>query len=689
MKKILLKKTSAEAHSTPSRNYTIRYGDELNAAQLEAVMHDTGAALIIAGAGTGKTRTLIYRVARLIEDGVQPETILLLTFTRKSASEMLRRATHLLDGRCEAVSGGTFHSFAHSVLRRSGRVLEAMGYGANFSVIDQSDAEDVVNLLRAQVTGQKDDGKKSDKKLGEKADGFDANKRRFPRKQALYDIFSTSANCQKPLELVVKDDYPQYEQETPTIQRLHGMYADYKRRYNLMDYDDLLVRFLELCKANAEFRRGLQARYRYIMVDEYQDTNQLQHDLVMQLAGHHENVMAVGDDAQSIYSFRGANFENIMHFPDSFRHCAVIKLEENFRSTQPILSLTNEIISRAAVGYTKELYSRKSGSELPAIVRTANEQQQSLLIVQQVLELREQGTPLAEIAVLVRSGFHSFDLELELNRANIPYQKFGGFKFVETAHIKDIIAHLRVIANPRDAVSWNRILLLLEGVGPRTAARVIDALTEGVIALDDAQKLNAVAKGDENIRRLFTVLAQATANTQASKMESVGEIAWHIIEYYRPLLKKKYDDYKKRLKDIETFGGIAERYRSITSLLSDMAIEPPVESVEDVSPSGTEDEFLTISTIHSAKGLEWGVVFVPWVLDGRFPPVRSFDTPDNIEEERRLMYVACTRAKERLYLTYPINIFDRESGMVLGKVSRFIEGIPEAFADYFQVSEEE
>jgi DNA helicase-2/ATP-dependent DNA helicase PcrA len=682
MKKILLKRTTAEEAAKPLRSYTIRYADELNAAQLEAVMHDTGAALIIAGAGTGKTRTLIYRLARLIEDGIQPATILLLTFTRKSAAEMLRRATHLLDGRCEAVSGGTFHSFAHSVLRRSGRMLEAMGYGANFSVIDQSDAEDVVNLLRAQVTGQKDDGKTSEKK-SEKKGETDASKRRFPRKQALYDMFSTSANCQKPLELVIKNEYPQYEQETPTIQRLHDTYAAYKRRYNLMDYDDLLVRFLDLCKANPEFRRDLQARYRYIMVDEYQDTNQLQHDIVLQLAGHHENVMAVGDDAQSIYSFRGANFENIMKFPDSFRHCAVIKLEENFRSTQPILSLTNEIISRAAVGYSKELHSRKSGSELPAIIRTDNEQQQSLLIVQQVLELREQGVPLAEIAVLVRSGFHSFDLELELNRANIPYQKFGGFKFVETAHIKDIIAHLRVIANPRDAVSWNRILLLLEGVGPRTASRVIDALTEGVIALDNAHNLNAIAKGDENIRRLFAVLAQATAN-----MQNVGEIAWQIIEYYRPLLKKKYDDYKKRLKDIETFGGIAERYRSITSLLSDMAIDPPVESVEDVSPSGTENEFLTISTIHSAKGLEWGVVFVPWVLDGRFPPVRAFDTPDSIEEERRLMYVACTRAKERLYLIYPMNIFDRESGMVLGKVSRFIEGISEAFADYFQVSEE-
>lgn len=671
MKKIVLKKSSAEEAAKPQKNYKIRYADELNAAQLEAVMHDTGAALIVAGAGTGKTRTLVYRVARLIEDGVAPESILILTFTRKSASEMLRRAAHLLDGRCEAVSGGTFHSFAHSLLRRSPRHLEALGFNGSFSVLDQSDAEDVVNLLRAQIAGG-----------SEKADKN--SKRRFPRKQALFDIFSTSANCVKTVASVVKAEYPQYEQETPAIEQLHGLYVGYKRRHNLMDYDDLLTHFLSIIRSAPEMKRDLQQRYRYIMVDEYQDTNQLQHDIVLELGGYHENVMAVGDDAQSIYSFRGANFENIMHFPDSFRHCAVIKLEENFRSTQPILSLTNEIISRAAFGYQKELYSRKSGSTMPAIIRTDNEQEQSQLIVQQVLELREQGVPLDEIAVLVRSGFHSFDLELELNRANIPYQKFGGFKFVETAHIKDIIAHLRVVANPKDAVSWNRILLLLEGVGPRTAAKIIDAITDGTVTLENAHNVGSIIKSDENIRVLFSVLAKAAAQTQ-----NVGEIAWQIIEFYRPLMKKKYDDYKKRLKDVETFGGIAERYRSINSLLSDMAIDPPVESVEDVAATGKDDEFLTISTIHSAKGLEWNTVFLIWALDGRFPPVRSFDTPDTIEEERRLFYVACTRAKERLFITHPINIFDRESGMVLGKVSRFIEGIPDSLADYFQVTQEE
>ncbi len=666
MKKLVLKKTSFDAASGKSAKvYKINYAEELNEAQLDAVMHDTGAALVVAGAGTGKTRTLVYRVARLIEDGIEPASILLLTFTRKSAAEMLRRATQLLDGRCEAVSGGTFHSFAHGYLRRLPKHLTALGLDNNFTVLDQSDAEDVVNLLRSQLVG-------NDKK------------RRFPRKNTLFAMFSAEANCRKALEIIIHDDYPQFEEDTPAIKQLRDFYVAYKRKHNLVDYDDLLVLFLELLRTNADLRRDVQKQYRYIMVDEYQDTNQLQHELVLCLAAIHENIMAVGDDAQSIYSFRGANYENIMRFPDSFRHCRLIKLEENFRSTQPILSLTNEIIRRALYRYDKELYSRKSGSTFPMVIQCDKEAQQSQFIVQQILEYREEGLPLDDIAVLVRSGFHSFDLEVELNRANIPYQKFGGFKFVETSHIKDIIAHLRVLVNPKDAVSWNRILLLLEGVGPKTALKVIDAIVAGNVTLETAHNLGEIARGDEQIRRLFNLLARL--NTEKL---TPSEQTWQIIDHYRPQMKRKYDDYKKRTKDIETFGGITERYRSINALLADMAIEPPVESVEDIAATGSEDEFLTISTIHSAKGLEWGVVFVIWTLDGRFPPVRAFDTEESLEEERRLFYVACTRAKERLFLTYPINIFDRETGMVLGKVTRFLDGLPEELTEKYLLADEE
>jgi DNA helicase-2/ATP-dependent DNA helicase PcrA len=668
MKKLLLKKSSVTAASRAPDSYKIRYDEELNAAQLQAVMHEEGAALVVAGAGTGKTRTLIYRVARLVEDRVPPESILLLTFTRKAAAEMLRRASHLLDGRCEAVSGGTFHSFAHGYLRRSQAAIAAFGYDPNFSVLDQSDAEDVVNLLRSQFLER---GTPKDKK------------RRFPRKNTLFSIFSTAVNRRLPLETVVKNDFPQFADDIAEINALRERYASYKRWHNLMDYDDLLSVFVELLRQNESLRREAQERFRYIMVDEYQDTNAIQHEIVVTLASGHENVMAVGDDAQSIYGFRGADVGNILHFPDAFSSCRIIKLEENYRSAQPILSFSNEIMRRAAYGFEKELYSRKSGGAFPAVVQAESEEQQSEFIVQQILEYRENGLPLDDIAILMRSGFHSFDLEIELNRANIPYQKFGGFKFIETAHIKDIIAHLRVLVNPKDAVSWNRILLLLEGVGPKTANAVIEAVTTGEIGLHATHNLGKIVRGDEAIRGLFSLLARLDESDGAP-----GEKVWQIIEYYRPQMKKKYDDYKKRLKDIETMGAIAERYRTLPALLADMAIEPPIESVEDVQSPGAETEFVTLSTIHSAKGLEWRAVFIIWALDGRFPSSRAFDSEDDLEEERRLFYVACTRAKERLFIAYPINIFDRESGQVLGKVSRFLDGIGEEFVEHYMLATE-
>lgn len=660
MKKLVLHKTTSLA--LKDKKYKINYADELNTAQYEAVMHSNGAALVIAGAGTGKTRTLIFRLARLIEDGIPPKAILLLTFTRKSASEMLRRASILLDGRCQEVSGGTFHSFAHQQLRRYAVLL---GFESNFTVLDQSDAEDVLNLLRGQIIGTE-------------------TKRRFPRKQTLMSLYSASVNCCQKLEESVKKITPQYLEEFPDIERLMQAYIGYKRKHNLMDYDDLLVHFLNLLQNFPDVLSAFHRNYRYIMADEYQDTNLLQHSIILALAGDSQNVMAVGDDAQSIYSFRGANFQNIMTFPDSYKNCKIIALEQNYRSTSPILHLTNEIIARAAFRYEKNLYSHVIGGEPPAIICTDDERQQSTFIAQRILELREQGIPLEEISVLFRSGFHSFDLEIELRRSNIPFRKFGGFKFIETAHIKDIISFLRVIANPKDAVSWNRILLLMEGIGPKSAGKVIEAITEGKVTIWLPDNLNGILRSPEPVTRLF-----GTLRNSAGENQPVDERVAKIIEFYRPLMKKKYDDYPKRLKDIEVFQTIADRYRSLQSLLSDMALDPPTESITDIERTDKEEEYLTLSTIHSAKGLEWNSVFVIWALDGRFPPVKAFENLDTLEEERRLMYVACTRAKENLIITYPTNIFDRETGSVLGTPSRFIEGMSEEIADFYVIALEE
>ncbi|MBS1912513.1 MAG: ATP-dependent helicase [Bacteroidetes bacterium] len=640
--------------------FRIRYADELNAAQLAVAEQIDGPVLVVAGAGTGKTRTLVYRVARMIESGIAPESILLLTFTRKAAQQMLRRAAELVGPKAEHVQGGTFHSFANLTLRRH---AEAAGYAPGFTILDQGDCEDVINLLRARL-------------------GLDARGLRFPRKQSLAAMISASVNRLTPLSTIIEEDYPQYRRQIDDIEKLARSYQQYKREHSLMDYDDLLINMSLLLERNNDVRERLAGLHRYIMVDEYQDTNRLQHEIVRQLGERHRNVMVVGDDSQSIYSFRGANFRNIMDFPKTFAGTMIITLEENYRSTQPILNLTNEILRHATEKYEKNLFTRRTSGEMPVIISAGDEQLQSQFVVQRILELREEGVELSDIAVLFRSSYLSFDLEIELNKANIPYVKMGGFKFIETAHVKDLISYLRVLNNPRDVVSWNRILLLLPGVGPRTAQRLVEEITNDQLRLgpgseESARKLGNSAAGD-----LFAMLSSLTGERM-----SVPEIVERLVEYYRPIMRGKYDDYTKRLKDVEMFAEIAARYRSLGSFLADMALEPPTESVIGME-AGTEDEKLVLSTIHSAKGLEYNSVFVIWALDGRFPSFHAARSLDEMEEERRLMYVATTRAKDRLVITYPTNIFDRETGSVLSKPSRFIEGLPDDIAERWVVAEE-
>lgn len=663
MKKYTLKRPPSELHLIYPTRFRIDYKNDLNPAQYEAVTSVNGPHLIVAGAGTGKTRTIVYRVAYLVELGVRPEHILLLTFTRKAAHEMLRRAAILLDTRCEQVAGGTFHSFANSVLRKHAPLI---GYQTSFTILDQSDAEDVVNLLRTQMK-------------------LDTRERRFPRKETLYDLYSRSINTLTPLKELLRKDYPHYLELESDIRELHARYVQYKQKHNLMDYDDLLLNFVKLLKEHEPVRAALSNRYKYIMVDEYQDTNKIQAEIVKLLAYKHQNVMVVGDDSQSIYAFRGANFRNIMDFPKEFPGCKVITIEENYRSTQPILNVSNEVISRAKEKYTKVLYTRKPSGAMPQLVITQTENLQSKFIVQKVLELREQGVPLRDIAVLFRSSFLSFDLEIELTKAGIPFIKFGGFKFIETAHVKDLVAYLRVLDNPRDVVAWNRILLLIDGVGPRTAEKVIeDILQKRVVMAGETGKF-WMNYGDypDRVKELFERLKKIAPDhiSPTEKTEA-------ILDYYHPIFRARYDDYTKRQKDLEMFLTITERYRSISSLLSDLALEPPNESVSDITPPGKDDECLVLSTIHSAKGLEWHSVFVIHVLDGRFPISRAAEDDDEMEEERRLMYVACTRAKENLFLIYPVHIYDRESGMVLSKPSRFIEGLEEKVLETWTVDEE-
>lgn len=624
----------------------IDYKNELNPAQLEAVESIEGAYLVIAGAGSGKTRVLVHRVAYLVEKGVRPDEILLLTFTRRAAEEMLKRASLLLDERCAKVSGGTFHSFANATLRKYAFVL---GLANNFTILDSPDAQDTINLVRTQL-------------------GFNKGEKRFPRKKAILEVISKSINKSQKLDDVLYDEYPQFMEFSEDIKKIRDEYQKYKRAKSLLDYDDLLVYLKDLLTNHQDVRLVLAKKYKYIMVDEYQDTNNLQAYIACLLASENKNIMVVGDDAQSIYSFRGANFKNIMGFPKIFKGAKIITLEENYRSTQPILNLTNKVIGRAKESFKKNLFTRKKGNKQPIFIDAPDENAQSKYIADKVLQLREEGLELSDIAILFRSGWHSNDLEIELASRNIPFVKYGGQKFVEAAHIKDIISYLRIIYNLSDQVSWFRALLLIPGIGPKSAERIISLISDK----ENLSKELSLCKNEE-VAKLFKLICKFDAFSS-----DPARIIKAFLEYYQPLLKNKYDDFHKRLNDLDSLLRIAGRYKTLEEFLTDMALEPPERGIVESGARDKDDLPLTLSTIHSAKGLEWHTVFMIYVAEGHLPSYLSLEDEDAIEEERRLFYVASTRAKENLFLLKPH--IDRSprgfmdgGGSVFTQVSRFLD----------------
>ncbi len=662
-KKYTLKRlgdSQAARRKIDENKFQINYQNALNPAQFEAASAIDGAYLIIAGAGTGKTRTLVYRVARLVELGYDPKSILLLTFTRKAANEMMNRAAVLLDNRCSKILGGTFHSFANLTLRK---YYKAVGLDSSFTILDQGDSEDVINLIRSQA-------------------GFISKEKRFPNKQTLHKVFSLSINTSKPVEDIIEDTYPHFMDEIDKILQIQKIYSEYKKKNNLLDYDDLLIYLRDFLMELSPAAKSLLSTIKFVMVDEYQDTNKLQAEIVVALTQLNHNIMVVGDDSQSIYSFRGANFKNIIEFPILFPDAKIIKLEENYRSVQPVLDFTNKIIEGAVEKYEKHLYTKKSGGELPHIVAATTENLQSKFIVDKILELREEGVPLKDIAVLFRSSFFSFDLEIELSKANIPFQKFGGMKFIETAHIKDILAFLRIAANPKDVVSWYRVLLLHEGIGPKTAQKILDELANARLTIKANPDAQTNFRYNDAIAKLFQLLYKL--HTEQSLPSEKAQL---VADYYYPIFKDKYDDFNKRKKDIDIFLNITENYRSLDSLLADLAIEPIIDSVIDIEATDKEEEYVTLSTIHSAKGLEWHSVFIIHAVEGFFPSSRSAENLETLEEERRLMYVAATRAKQNLFITYPMNIYDREAGKTLSKPSRFISEITKDLAQGWLLEE--
>jgi len=641
-------------------NRQIKYKEELNPSQLEAVNFTQGPLLVIAGAGSGKTRTLTYRVARLVEEGISPDTILLLTFTRKAAQEMLERAARLLDKRCKNVAGGTFHSFAYAMLRK---YAFKVGFKDGFSIIDRTDAEALIGMLRKDMMGTSRSGS-------------------FPRKQTLINIFSRTANKDLSVEDVVLNDYPHFSMHMEAIRFMFKAYQRQKIAHNFMDYDDLLIYLEMLLKEYPDVRDKISTAYRYLLVDEYQDTNKIQAEIIYLLSDIHKNVMVVGDDAQSIYAFRGANFENIMRFPEIYPETRIIRLEENYRSVEPILKLTNVIIDQAARKYSKNLFTRKSGGDLPLLVKAQSENMQSRFVVEKIQTLHRSGVPLNQIAVLFRASFHSFDLEIELGREGLSFIKVGGFKFVESAHIKDVLAHLRVFYNPNDRISWYRILLILDNIGPKTALEIYETILaekSGYTGFIKTEFKPGRSKGMDRLKRLFSEID--------SKSMSVAQMGEAVVQYYAPILKEKYDDHPKRARDLEHLVTIMERYQDLEPFLTDMALEPPNSSLNNtLFADHADDDRLVLSTVHSAKGLEWHTVFIIWALDGRFPSIHAVHDEKDLEEELRLIYVAATRARENLFFTFPAEIYDRTSGLFLNRPCRFIDNIPDDILPKLSVS---
>lgn len=640
----------------------IDYARELNPQQLAAVTAPPGPSLVIAGAGSGKTRTLIYRVAYLLEQGIPPERILLLTFTNKAAKEMMRRVADLLGQQLTSLWGGTFHAIGSRILRQHAPVL---GYQRDFTILDREDAKHLITTCVAESE-------------------IDFKATRFPKAEVLGEIFSLAVNTHKSILTVLNEQYGYFAQLALPIAGIQQRYAARKQATNGMDFDDLLVLWLRLLQEHADLREHYQRRFQFLLVDEYQDTNKLQSDLIDLLAERHHNLMVVGDDAQSIYAWRGANFQNILHFPKRYPDARIYKIETNYRSTPEILQVANAAIRANVNQFAKELApARKSGAK-PAIVVSGDAAEQAAFVAQRVLELREEGGDLNKMAVLYRSHFHALELQLELTKRNIPFSITSGVRFFEQAHIKDVTAYLKLVNNPRDELAFKRLVQLLPGIGGKGADKLWKQYSAALAAAITPNTLAPILASCAPVvpKKATTSWAQFVATLSQLESEGVRGNASAMIRLvieagYEDHLKQNYANYRSRLEDLEQLALFAQQFETVEDVLTQLALLTNLDSEED-RPAGNDDEELRLSTIHQAKGLEFDVVFVIMLCEGLFPSARSLESPDGEEEERRLMYVAITRARNELYLSYPlIRAGYGASGDVLQHPSRFLGEIPQ------------
>jgi DNA helicase-2/ATP-dependent DNA helicase PcrA len=656
-----------------------RYRDELNEEQFAVATAPAGASLVIAGAGSGKTRAITYRVAYLVEHNVAPARICLATFTNRAAREMLRRVEQLTGGTNDAarrVWGGTFHRIANLVLRRH---AESIGYTSNFSILDSEDAKDFLSVCVDEA-------------------GIDTKARRFPKAEVLQDIISFATNTDTPISDVVPRRYPYFEPLTGAITRVDRLYMERKRERNVMDYDDLLLNWKRLLEEREEVARIYQEQFEHVLVDEYQDTNRLQSEIVDLLAVKHRNVMVVGDDAQSIFAFRGASVEGIYEFPKRYPEARVFRLETNYRSTPEILAVANVSIASNRRQFPKTLRAARPSLGLsPALVPCRDADQQAAFVASRLLELRDEGIALNETAVLYRSHYHSLELQLELTRRGIPYRVRSGVRFFEQAHIKDVVSYLRLVTNPRDELAWKRCLRLIPNVGPATANRVWERISFApdplALVLRGEADSAAVRRGAgwAEFRALLEELVRDEVRTSPAR-----QIETILARGYEDYLENTFENAEARLEDLRQLAHHSARYSSAEEFLSELALlsterygSPQALTAEDVVEGGDEDELLTLTSVHQAKGLEWRAVFIVWAADGKFPSPRSLRDAEGEDEERRLWYVALTRAKDQLYITYPLMVTDYSSRQtVLQRPSRFVTEVPPELYEIWSLEEE-
>ena len=641
----------------------IDFAAELNAQQCAAVTAPPGPALVIAGAGSGKTRTLTYRVAYLVENGVPPSNILLLTFTNKASREMLDRVANLLPNDISGLWGGTFHSVGNRLLRRN---PEAAGFAPGFSIMDREDQQDLLDAVIAKL-------------------GHDPKDKRFPKGEVLADVFSYAINTGRSIEDVLVEKHPHFLEMSEQIAEAQKKYEAKKKTANSLDFDDLLEKTLLMLQHNPELAAHYQRQFQFVLVDEYQDTNRIQADFIDILAKHHGNVMVVGDDAQSIYSWRGANFKNILEFPKRYPTAKTYKIETNYRSVPDILEVANAAISANVNQFRKELVAVRAAAPVkPALVPLADSAQQALFIAQRVLELREEGIELRDIAVLYRAHYHSMEVQMEFTRHGIPFQITSGLRFFEQAHVKDVAAFLKFAVNPRDEVAFKRMARLLPGIGAISAESLwakVAAFPDLAALLPKLPTIPVPAKAAKAWKQLAHTLDEIAP---AGVLQPPGEMIHSVIEaIYDDYAKAEFPNYEARREDLKTLANFAKQYTSPGDFLDQLALLTNLD--HEATANEDENEMATLSSVHQAKGLEWKIVFVIWMTDGMFPSSRSLENEDAIEEERRLFYVAVTRAKDELYLTYPHMRLNAGYGEMMQRPSRFLAEVPKALLEEWQV----